>query len=220
MAVSLRAIYPDIWSSCSRTRSTRRRSMYNAKCSRGRAGRYGRYWMPRNCRAAGAEAPLEQSSRKCAPHSDPDLLLRAGLALEAPLEPRQPLQSPAHLRRHREGLHRSDKPVAAPRQGLDKSRVVRRDVEGLPEPFDGRVETMLKVDESVGRPKFPAKLFACNQLAGVFKQRDQDLNRLPFQPDFSALPLELARTVSQATRVRTEFTMPCRPSFPIGRGAA
>ena len=53
---------------------------------------------------------------------------------------------------------------------------------------------MLKVDEGVGGPKFPVKLFARNQLTWVFEETDQDLNRLPFKPDFSALPLELART--------------------------
>jgi hypothetical protein len=38
------------------------------------------------------------------------------------------------------------------------------------------------------------KLFARNQFTRVFEETDQDLNRLPFKPDFSALLLELART--------------------------
>jgi hypothetical protein len=37
------------------------------------------------------------------------------------------------------------------------------------------------------------KLFARHQLAGVFEETDQHLNRLPFKPDFSTLPLKLAR---------------------------
>ena len=56
---------------------------------------------------------------------------------------------------------------------------------------------MFKVDEGVGGPKFPVKLLARNQLAGVLEETNQDLNRLPFKPDFSALPLELARTQIQ-----------------------
>jgi hypothetical protein len=53
---------------------------------------------------------------------------------------------------------------------------------------------MFKVDEGVGGPEFPMKLLARNQLTGVVEETDQDLNRLPFKPDFSALPLELAGT--------------------------
>ena len=52
---------------------------------------------------------------------------------------------------------------------------------------------MLKVDEGVGGPKFPVRLFARNQLTGVLEESHQDLNRLPFKPDLSALLPELAR---------------------------
>ena len=53
---------------------------------------------------------------------------------------------------------------------------------------------MFKINEGVSRPEFPVKLIACNQLTGVFEETDQNLDRLPFQPDFAALLLEFART--------------------------
>ena len=52
---------------------------------------------------------------------------------------------------------------------------------------------MFKVDEGVGGPEFPVKLLPRNQLTGVFEETNQDLDRLPFKPDFSAPLQELAR---------------------------
>jgi hypothetical protein len=52
---------------------------------------------------------------------------------------------------------------------------------------------MFKVYERVSGPEFPVKLFTRNQLAGVFQKTDQNLDRLPFKPDFAALLLEFAR---------------------------
>jgi hypothetical protein len=87
-----------------------------------------------------------------------------------------------------------DKPVTAPRQRFNKTRIIRRVVESLPEPLDGCVQSMFKIHEGVGLPELPVKLFARNQLSGVFEKTDQDLDRLPFQADFSALLLEFSRT--------------------------
>ena len=53
---------------------------------------------------------------------------------------------------------------------------------------------MFKVYEGVSGPEFPVKLFARNQLTGVFEKTDQNLDRLPFKPDLAALLLEFART--------------------------
>ena len=53
---------------------------------------------------------------------------------------------------------------------------------------------MFKVHEGVSGPEFPVKLFARNQLTGAFEETDQNLDRLPFKPDFAALLLEFART--------------------------
>lgn len=52
---------------------------------------------------------------------------------------------------------------------------------------------MFEVNEGIRGPEFSVKLLARNQLTGVFQQTDQDLDWLPFQPDFAALLLELAR---------------------------
>jgi hypothetical protein len=53
---------------------------------------------------------------------------------------------------------------------------------------------MFKVYECVSRPEFPVKLVARNQFTGIFEKTDQNLDRLPFKPDFAALLLEFART--------------------------
>jgi hypothetical protein len=91
-------------------------------------------------------------------------------------------------------LDGSNEPVSAPRERLDKPRVISRVVEGLAKPLDGRVQTLLKVHKCIGRPEFLVKHFACNQFARIFEETDEDPDRLPFQPDLAALFPEFART--------------------------
>jgi hypothetical protein len=67
------------------------------------------------------------------------------------------------------------------------SPVIERIAQRGLEPFDCRVKAMFKIHVSVGGPEFPAKLFARNQLTGAFEKADQNLDRLPLQPDFAAL---------------------------------
>ena len=91
-------------------------------------------------------------------------------------------------------LGRSNKPVSTARERLDKSRVISRVVESLAKPLNGRIQTLLKVHKCIGRPEFLVKRFAGNQFARIFEEAEEDLNRLPFQPDLAALFLEFART--------------------------
>ena len=158
-------------------------------------------------------APIPWSSRKGQP--DHALLLRADLGVAGTSVTAAATLTADYISASGDGLDRSDKPVAAPRQSLDKSRVVSRVVESLTEPFDGRVQAMFKVDEGVGGPEFPVKLFARNQLTGVFQKTDQNLDRLPFKPDFAALLLEFARTQSRARRPRIGSDAGMVPLVPL-----
>jgi hypothetical protein len=78
-----------------------------------------------------------------------------------------------------DGLDRSKKPIAPPRQSLYKSRVVGRVIQGPTEPLDGRVKAMFKIHIGVSRPESPLKLFARNQLTGILEKADENLHRLP-----------------------------------------
>jgi hypothetical protein len=90
-------------------------------------------------------------------------------------------------------LDRSDEPVPAPWQRLDKARVVSRVVECLAKPFDGRVKAVFEVDEGIRGPELPVKLFPRNHFSRVFQEADQNLDRLSFKPDFAALLPEFGR---------------------------
>jgi len=92
------------------------------------------------------------------------------------------------------GLDWSEKSITAPRQRLHKSRAVSGVVKSPAEPFHSRVKAMFKIHIGVSRPEPLAKLVARNQFAGAFEKADQNLNRLPLQPDFTALLPELPRT--------------------------
>src|SRR5579864_4828301 len=93
-----------------------------------------------------------------------------------------------------DNLDGGDEPIPAPRESLNKPRIVGRVAQSLTEPFDGCVQAMFKIHEGVRRPELSSKLFASNQLSRVLEQTHQNLHRLPFQPDLAALLLEFGRT--------------------------
>src|SRR5580700_3758488 len=86
-----------------------------------------------------------------------------------------------------DNLDRGDEPIPAPRESLHKPRIVGRVVERLAEPLDGCVQAMFKIHKGVCRPELAVKLFARNQLAGALEEANQNLDRLPLQPDLAAL---------------------------------
>src|SRR5580704_7042733 len=92
------------------------------------------------------------------------------------------------------GLDRSEKPVAPPRQSLHKSRVVGRVIEGLTEPLDGCVKAMFKIYIGVSGPQSPVKFLARNQLTRILEKANKNMYRLPLETDFAALLPEFART--------------------------
>jgi hypothetical protein len=92
------------------------------------------------------------------------------------------------------GLDRSEKPVAPPRQSLHKSRVVGRVIESPTKPLDGRVKAMFKIPIGVSGPESPVKFFARNELTRILEKADKNMYRLPLKTDFAALLPEFART--------------------------
>jgi hypothetical protein len=75
-------------------------------------------------------------------------------------------------------LDRRDETIPAARQRFDEPRGVSRVAEGIAQPFDRGVQTVLEIDEGLPRPETGAQLLACNELSGLFKQDCEDLKRL------------------------------------------
>lgn len=86
----------------------------------------------------------------------------------------------------------SDKPVAASRKSLDEARIVRRFPERAAQPFDGRIDAVVELDNRIVRPQFLADFLAQHRLAGVLDEHEQDLKRLIGQVDPDTVLAHLA----------------------------
>src|SRR3954469_12828025 len=80
-----------------------------------------------------------------------------------------------------------DESIPAPRQRLNKSRIVSRIPQRLANFAYRGIQSMFKIDEGIGRPKHLAKFLPRDQLAGTRKQRSQNLKWLFLK--FQAMPL-------------------------------
>jgi hypothetical protein len=67
-------------------------------------------------------------------------------------------------------MHCADKTVAASRHGLDEPGIVGIVAERLAELVYGRVQAMLKINESILRPELGSELFPQHDLGRVFEQ--------------------------------------------------
>jgi hypothetical protein len=90
------------------------------------------------------------------------------------------------------GIYWSQEPVASPGHGLDEARIACGIAEGVSQAADRRIEAVIKIDESIGRPEPAAQLFASNDFSGLFKKLGEDLEGLLLQPDFQTLTPQLA----------------------------
>ena len=104
-------------------------------------------------------------------------------------------------------FYRRHEPVAAPGQRFDVDRAICRVSQGFAQFVDGLVQALLVVHERAVGPKPPLEVLAGNNLAGVFEQRRQDLNRLflHFQTDavlgeVTGLGIELKNAESLLSR--------------------
>ena len=103
--------------------------------------------------------------------------------------------SPVANERRRRG--RSDvcgghEPIAFTRDGLDESWGLRGVSQRLPQPPDGRIEAVVKIDKGVVRPQSLAKLVAPDHHPRTLEQRFQQLERLPLQTDARAVADDFA----------------------------
>ena len=89
--------------------------------------------------------------------------------------------------------HRGDEAVALARQRLDESWLFRRIAERFPQMVDDLVQAAIEVDEGAGRPQASGQLFARDQLARPFEQRQQELVRLIAEGRSTARVRQLAR---------------------------
>ena len=80
-------------------------------------------------------------------------------------------------------LHRRNEAIALARNRLDKPRIVCRIPQGQPDLLDGRVETLIKFDESIRRPKRFLQILAAHQLTRAADQQYENLKRLVLQLD-------------------------------------
>jgi hypothetical protein len=60
-------------------------------------------------------------------------------------------------------------------------------IQRRPQPLHGIVQSLFKVNKRVGRPKVLLQFFPGDSLARTLQQHDQDVDRLPLQPDLHPL---------------------------------
>jgi hypothetical protein len=109
-----------------------------------------------------------------------------------------------------------NKTVSLFRERLDVTRGVGVVVERLAQFFDGGVETVLEIDESVLRPEAVAKFFASDDYAGTLDQNGQDFDGLAVQvelvpefEEFTGLGIELES--SEADYLASEHSHSTHP---------
>ena len=112
---------------------------------------------------------------------------------------RQPRSRRKQLRGRLRGVdledgNRRGKPIAAARERLNELGVLYAIPERPPELADGGIETDIKVDESVRRPKHPLQLLACHEISRLLQKQQEDASRLFLQPDAMAILAQLSRS--------------------------
>src|SRR3954447_10453427 len=88
-----------------------------------------------------------------------------------------------------------DESIPAPRQRLNKSRIVSRIPQRLANFVYRGIQSMFKIDEGIGRPKTLSQFLPRNQLARSRKQRGKNLKR--FFLKFQAMPLPAQFSAAQ-----------------------
>src|SRR6266705_1573007 len=97
------------------------------------------------------------------------------------------------LRRSMVSSDRRKEPISAPRQRLDKSRVVSGVAQCLSELVYGCVQAVVEIDERILRPDLRAQLFARYHFGRPLKQDGKHLEWLFLQLDALTLFAQLSR---------------------------
>ena len=85
-----------------------------------------------------------------------------------------------------------DEAIALLRDGFDVERLVGRITQGLAELHDRSIQTVVEIDEGVGRPEMLAQLLARDHLPGVLQQQEQNARRLFAQLDDRAIAAQFS----------------------------
>lgn len=105
-------------------------------------------------------------------------------------------------------LQLGDKPIAAPRDGLDERRIVGRITQGRPELPDRHVHGVVKVPKALFRPDARLQLLARDQIPRPLQQDLQDLERLVLELDPTAGLPHLASMEIGLERPKTNRRLP------------
>jgi hypothetical protein len=99
----------------------------------------------------------------------------------------------------------SDEAVAATDNGLQALRVVGVVGEGAADLADGGIDALFDVDEYIFTPELGGDLLARYQLAAVFDQQHEQLQRQTFQANRDATAAQLKATVIQLKIFEANF---------------
>ena len=103
-----------------------------------------------------------------------------------------------------DALHRHQKPVPAPRQRFNITRGLPGIVQRLSQPLDGRIDTVLELDDGPVGPESVMQFLPRNHFAGVLQQHRQDLDGLIGKPDLDSVSTKLSRSQIQLERAKAE----------------
>ena len=78
-------------------------------------------------------------------------------------------------------MYRCHKPISPAGDGLDKTGILSAVAQGVPEPADGRIETVVEVDKGVCGPQPALQLFPRNHFSRSFEQQGKNLEGLFLQ---------------------------------------
>ena len=90
-------------------------------------------------------------------------------------------------------FHRSDKPVAAARNGFYETRIIGVVTERLPQLGDRRSQALPEIDKGVLRPQMLPDDLSIDDRASVLKEKNEQLKWLILQLNPVPIPEELPR---------------------------
>src|ERR1700747_2618033 len=94
--------------------------------------------------------------------------------------------------------------IPSPRYGFKELRALCIVIQRRPKPRHGVVEALLEIHKRVSWPQLLLQFFPCDGLAGTLKQHDEDVYRLPLQPDLHPLFAEFSSSRIKLEHAKTE----------------
>lgn len=101
-------------------------------------------------------------------------------------------------------LYRSQETITAAWKRLNVDGSFGGLSEAVAKSFDGRIQGMVEIDESVLRPELPAQLLARDKFTRARNKRDQNLEGLLLKADFRPILTKLSRVDIHLKGAETE----------------